>query len=35
MEIIALYSANYMKYIKTLCGKNAEITHVKADGYTL
>jgi hypothetical protein len=30
MEIIAVYSENHMKLIKTLCGENAELLTDKA-----
>jgi hypothetical protein len=31
-EIIAVYSENHTKHINTLCGQNAELLSVKADG---
>jgi hypothetical protein len=32
MEIIAVYSVNDMKHIKTLCGEHSELISVKVDG---
>jgi hypothetical protein len=31
-DIIAVYSKNHMKPIKTLCGQNAELMNVEAGG---
>jgi hypothetical protein len=31
-EILAVYSENYKKGVKTLCGQNAELLTIKAGG---